>query len=325
MSLDFLASYVERVEKEIRNLPLPGLPASLYDPQRYVLQMGGKRIRPVFTLLACGLCGGDTEDAMPAALSVELLHNFTLIHDDIMDQASSRRGVPAVHKKWDTSTAILSGDGMYTQALMLLHRLPDSVAFKKVSALFLDGINHVCEGQALDMEFESREDVSTDEYLTMIAGKTAALISTSLQIGGAVAGAGSETLGRLDQLGVSLGLAFQVQDDLLDVVADPEKFGKKEAGDIYEAKKTWLMTSLFEACNKEEKKWLLNCLKESRPTDEDVKEVIGLYKKYHILESARTTMNRYYTDAEEILELFAESDYKQDLYKLIQTLKAREY
>lgn len=323
--MDFLASYVERVEKEIRNLPLPGLPASLYDPQRYMLQMGGKRIRPVFTMLACGLCSGDTEDAIPAALSIELLHNFTLIHDDIMDQATSRRGLPAVHEKWDLSTAILAGDGMYTQALMLLHQLPESVDFKKVSALFLDGINRVCEGQALDMEFEKREDVTPDEYLEMIGGKTAALISTSLQIGGAVAGAGDETLVRLDKLGISLGLAFQVQDDLLDVVADPEKFGKKSAGDIYEAKKTWLMTSLIEACNKEEKKWLLNCLNDNRPTDEEVTKVIGLFKKYQILESARTTMNRYYTEAEQILELFAESDYKLDLYKLIQTLKAREY
>lgn len=323
--MDFLAPYVERVEKEIAHLPLPGLPASLYDPQRYVLQMGGKRIRPVFTLLACGLCGGKIDDAIPAALSVELLHNFTLIHDDIMDQADSRRGMPVVHKKWDVSTAILAGDGMYTQSLYLLHQLPDHVDFKKISWLFIDGINRVCEGQALDMEFETREDVTPAEYLEMISGKTAALISTSLQIGGAAAGADDDVLAQLDKLGITLGLAFQVQDDLLDVVADPEKFGKKAAGDIYEAKKTWLMTSLMEACNKEEKKWLLNCLRDNRPTAMEVEKVIGLYKKYQILELARAEMDRYYTEAEQILELFDESDYKQDLYQLIQTLKAREY
>lgn len=277
------------------------------------------------SLLACGLCGAKPEKAIHAGLAVELIHNFTLIHDDIMDQADSRRGNETVHKKWDISTAILSGDGMFVQACLQLQKMPGDIDLKRANEIFLNGINHVCEGQALDMEFADRNDVHADEYLEMIGGKTAALISVSLMLGALAAGAGEEQVEKLNQLGLSLGLAFQIQDDLLDVVADPDKFGKKQGGDILEGKKTFLMVKTLEACTKDERTWLLTCLNSGNVSSEDVKEVISLYEKYGITDFTKTEVDRYYGIAEEILLSFDDSTYKQDLNKLITFLKNREF
>ena len=323
--MDFLAPYVQRIEDKLSELSLPESPATLYEPQRYLLNTGGKRIRPVLTLMACGLCKGNTEDALPAAVAVELLHNFTLMHDDIMDQAESRRGKDSVHIRWNTATAILSGDSMYTQALLQLGRLPEEVNYKRIMSIFLEGINRVCEGQAMDMEFEKMETVRIDDYLGMIGGKTSALLSAGMQMGGTIAGSEPSKIDKLNLLGNTLGLAFQIQDDWLDVVADPEKFGKKSAGDVFEGKKSYLMISLLNTCNKDEKKWLLNCLKNKPLSQQEVDKVIGLYKKYNILETAASVKNEYYSEAENILNTFEESGYKQDLSQLIETLKAREY
>ena len=323
--MKFIKSYASLIEKELGNLGLPLKPSTLYDPQRYILSGKGKRVRPVLSLLACGLCGAKPERAIHAGLAVELIHNFTLIHDDIMDQAVSRRGNETVHKKWDISTAILSGDGMFVQACLQLQQMPDYVDLKRANEIFLNGINHVCEGQAIDMEFEERSDVHTDEYLEMIGGKTAALISVSLMLGALAAGADDESVEKLDHLGLSLGLAFQIQDDLLDVVADPEKFGKKQGGDIYEGKKTFLMVKTLEACTEGERSWLLACLKSGNVSPKDVQEVIRLYKKYGITEFTNREVERNYSDAEQILLSFDDSVYKQDLNELITFLKNREF
>ena len=323
--MNFIKSYASLIEKELENLRLPDKPSTLYEPQRYILSGKGKRVRPVLSLLACGLCGDDPQRAIHAGLAVELIHNFTLIHDDIMDQADSRRGNKTVHKKWDLSTAILSGDGMFVQACLQLQQMPEHVNLKRANEIFLNGINHVCEGQALDMEFEERNDVHTDDYLEMIGGKTAALISVSLMLGAIAAGAGDEKVDQLDHLGRSLGLAFQIQDDLLDVVADPDKFGKKQGGDICEGKKTFLMVKTLEACTDDERSWLLACLNSGNVSPEDVQEVIGLYKKYGITEFTKTEVERYYNDAEQILLSFDDSVYKEDLNQLITFLKNREF
>ena len=262
---------------------------------------------------------------MPAALAVELLHNFTLMHDDIMDQANSRRGNPAVHKKWNESVAILSGDSMHTRALMLLNELDDSVDFRKVITLFLNGINRVCEGQALDMEFESRVDVSMSEYMAMIGGKTSALLEASLQMGGVIGGCDENQLKALQQAGEYIGRAFQIQDDWLDVVADPDKFGKREAGDIYECKKTYLMILALERSNKDQRKWLRECLNSKPLKDKDVQSVIELYRDLNVIESARSKMEKLYDSAEQSLDLFGESEDKRDLIQLIRTLKKRDH
>ena len=323
--MKFIKSYASLIEKELQHLELPQKPSTLYDPQRYILTGKGKRVRPVLSLLACGLCGGKPEQAIHAGLAVELIHNFTLIHDDIMDQAESRRGNETVHKKWDLSTAILSGDGMFVQACLQLQKMPAHVNLKLANEIFLNGINHVCEGQALDMEFEERDEVHVDEYLEMIGGKTAALISVSLMLGALAAGAGDETVEKLDHLGRALGLAFQIQDDLLDVIADPEKFGKKQGGDICEGKKTFLMVKTLEACSIKEKEWLLSCMNSGNVSPENVEEVITFYQKYGITEFTESEANRYYSEAEQILLSFDDSVYKRDLNQLVTFLKNREY
>lgn len=322
--MDFIKPYAALIESELEQLDLPQKPTTLYEPQRYILSGSGKRIRPILALLGCGLCGEEIEKAIPASLAVELVHNFTLIHDDIMDQADVRRGKPTVHVRWDRSTAILSGDGLFVQALFQLQRLSPDIDYKRANQIFLEGINHVCEGQALDMEFEKRTDVSTDEYLEMIGGKTAALLSASLELGGVAANGSEEQLSHLRKIGESLGIAFQVQDDLLDVTADPEKFGKKQGGDISEGKKTILMIQTLESCNRDEREWLKGCLKNRPLQSEDVQNVLKLYQKYNVTESAQHLLHQYYEKAETTLNLFGDSNYKRDLQQLINYLKRRD-
>jgi geranylgeranyl diphosphate synthase type II len=323
--LNFLKPYASLIERELQHLNLPDTPITLYEPQRYILQNGGKRIRPILSLLGCGVSGAPIEKAVPAALAVELLHNFTLIHDDIMDQAESRRGEESIHIKWDVSTAILSGDSMFVQAFFQLHRLDTDIDFKWIHKVFADAINRVCEGQALDMEFEERKDVSVEEYLRMISGKTSALTSASLQMGGIAAGTSREKVELLGRIGHSLGIAFQIQDDLLDLTADAEKFGKKSAGDIYEGKKTFLMVHTLERCTLEEKQWLHDVMKNRPLSDGSVESVKALFEKYGVIETAKKQMDTYYKEAENAVETFDDSNYKGDLTNLIKFLKNRDY
>lgn len=323
--MNFLKPYASLIENELQSLDLPETPLSLYEPQRYILKNSGKRIRPILSLLGCGVCGAPIEKVIPAAIAVELLHNFTLIHDDIMDQAVSRRGLASVHIKWDVSTAILSGDSMFVQAFLQLHNLDEDINFRWIHKVFTDSINQVCEGQALDMEFEEKRDVTVAEYLQMISGKTSALTSASLQMGGIAAGASQDEVERLGTIGHTLGIAFQIQDDLLDVTADAEKFGKRNAGDIYEGKKTFLMVHTLERCMLQEKNWLQDTL-ENRPlSDESVDSVKKLYHKYGVIETAEEQMEQYYKEAENTVETFDDSNYKADLKNLIKFLKNRDY
>lgn len=323
--MKFLTPYVTSVENALGSLNLPETPHTLYDPQRYMLGNGGKRIRPVLTLMACGMCREKHHKAMPAALALELLHNFTLMHDDIMDQAEKRRGKPAIHKKWNDSVAILSGDSMHTRALLLLNNLDESVDCRKIYSLFLNGVNRVCEGQALDMEFQSRDDVTLTEYMAMISGKTGALLETSLQMGGVIGRCNEAQLMALQKVGENIGYAFQIQDDWLDVVADPNKFGKRVAGDIYEGKKTYLMILALERCNKDQKKWLKECLDNKPLSDREVEKVIDLYRELGVIEITRAKIEEHYYLAEESLEIFGESEDKRDLIQLIKTLKKRDH
>lgn len=322
--MDFLNSYAELIEDQLKEIDYPSKPETLYEPQRYILANGGKRIRPVLALLSCGLCNREVTRAIPTALAVELLHNFTLMHDDIMDQAESRRGVPAVHVKWDSATAILAGDSMLVNSLLQLQKLPDNVDHKKMIRIFLEGINLVCEGQALDMEFEKRSTVTRGDYLEMIEGKTAALISTAMQMGGMCGNATEGQLEYLDTMGRSLGRAFQIQDDWLDVVGDPDKFGKRKAGDIYEGKKTFLMLTALERCNEAEKRKIAGYLSQKPLTSSQVEEVIDIFKKYKVTVDTRELFLSYYNQAEKALQQFGESNYKRDLQHLIKYLKNRE-
>ena len=268
------------IEEGLKNLELPESPSTLYDPYGYALGIGGKRIRPYLSLLACGMCNGNIEDALPAALAVEILHNFTLVHDDIMDRAETRRGMPSVFKKWNEDVAILSGDVMFADSFKQLEVYGEDESFSKdqyyaMITAFTRATITVCEGQALDMEFVDRSEVNHGEYLKMIQGKTAALIVGALKMGAIAAHAGIEEQNKVGQLGIEIGIAFQIQDDLLDATADPKKFGKKPGGDIYEGKKTYLTILALERADDEQKKFIQKVLENKRVDDDQVLAVFN--------------------------------------------------
>jgi geranylgeranyl diphosphate synthase type II len=220
-------------------------PESLYEPARYILSLGGKRMRPALTMLSAEIFGTSHRDALPAALAVEVFHNFSLVHDDIMDDAPLRRGKQTVHAKWDLNAGILSGDAMLILAYRHLESYPPETFFK-LASLFSKTALEVCEGQQWDMDFEKRSDVMLDEYLKMIEYKTAVLVGAALQMGAIVAGASEENGAAIFDFGRELGIAFQIQDDYLDVFGDPEKTGKQPGGDIIENKKTFLLLKAYE-------------------------------------------------------------------------------
>lgn len=240
-------------------------PAALYDPMRYILALGGKRIRPVLALIAADAVGGAVKKALPAALAVEVFHNFSLVHDDIMDEAPLRRGQATVHEKWDANTGILSGDVMLVKAYQCLEEYPAEL-FKALTQLFSKTAQEVCEGQQYDMNFPHQAAVSQTEYLHMIKNKTAVLLGCSLQMGAMIGGLSKEKSQPFYDFGIQLGLAFQLQDDYLDAFGDPSTFGKQVGGDIIENKKTLLYLLALEkgtAAQQEQ----LNALFQSHPED----------------------------------------------------------
>lgn len=318
------------IEEGLSALNLPDTPGLLYDPVRYTLDLPGKRVRPFLTLTGCGIAGGEPQEALSAAIALELLHNFTLLHDDIMDAAETRRGEDSVYKKWDANTAILSGDAMYAKAFKQLQYYGRTKKYSKdqyaqIIDIFLDSAESVCEGQAYDLDFEDRMDVSIDEYLHMIEGKTAALISGSLAIGGAVAGASDSILQKLYDIGQTMGIAFQIQDDLLDVIADPEKFGKQRGGDILEGKKTYLSLLALQRCNNKETKVLQDILRSKNNSEKDVVRVVELYKRLGVINSTRIAIKDYYQKSMNIVTNFETSAYKDQLINFLNRLISREF
>ena len=227
------------VNAEIGKLDWSREPQGLYEPIGYTLAAGGKRVRPQLALLATKLFGGNEEDVLPAALALEVFHNFTLLHDDVMDKAQVRRGRPTVHVKWNANTAILSGDQMMIEAYKLLSQVPED-KLATTLRLFNQMATEICEGQQYDVDFESREDVTIPEYMEMIRLKTSVLLATALRIGAYIAGATDEQQEQIYNYGIHLGLAFQIQDDMLDCYGDQATFGKAIGGDIAENKKTYL-------------------------------------------------------------------------------------
>ncbi len=229
-----------KVEAALASLDMGGEPEGLYAPVSYTLSLGGKRLRPVLALMACGIYGGDIDAAMPLACALEIYHNHTLVHDDVMDNAALRRGNPTVHAKWGSNAAILSGDAMLLIAYKVLMSMPERLSAGLVQE-FTDMAIKICEGQQLDMDFEKRNQVSEEEYIEMIRLKTAVFFATALKCGGAAAGAPQSDAKALYDLGINFGLAFQLQDDLLDVYGDAAVFGKNTGGDIVCNKKTFLL------------------------------------------------------------------------------------
>ncbi|MCB0471641.1 MAG: polyprenyl synthetase family protein [Flavobacteriaceae bacterium] len=255
-------------------------PVALYEPIQYILSLGGKRLRPVLTLLSCDLFGGNFINARDAALAIEMFHNFSLIHDDIMDAAPIRRGKKTVHEKWDINTGILSGDAMLVMAVQLLEAYEGEL-YKKLTNLFNKTALEVCEGQQYDFDFESRTDVTVKEYITMISLKTSVLIAAALKFGAMIASAPGIDAEMIYQYGINLGIAFQLQDDYLDVFGGAE-FGKQKAGDIVENKKTFLLLKTMELADQRDREQLSRLYQSKIEPDVKIKEVLKLFEKYKV-------------------------------------------
>ncbi len=282
------------VEQELQQLPIVSKPENLYLPIEYIMSLGGKRIRPVMCLAACQLFSGDYGKAIPAAIGIELFHNFTLLHDDIMDNAPMRRNHDTVHVKWNANTAILSGDAMMIKALQSVAQI-DSPRFKEVLDVFNTTALEVCEGQQYDMEFELRDVVSEAEYLEMIRLKTAVLLAGSMKIGALVGGASDSDANHLYAFAQNIGLAFQLQDDLLDVYGDEAQFGKSIGGDIVANKKTYLLIKARELASDQQLSILdhwLHCADFVR--DEKIKAVREVYDQLSVPQVVKTKIDQYY-------------------------------
>ncbi len=301
----------------------PKTPASLYDPNNYFLTIGGKRIRPVMCLMGNELFGDIIQDAYEVATAIELFHNFTLIHDDIMDNAPLRRGMQTVHEKYDASTALLAGDVMLVRAYDYLNKIKTRY-LHQVLHLFNKTAREVCEGQQQDMDFEKQESVSMNAYLQMIELKTSVSLAASLQSGAILGGAGEGNQHHLYEFGHNLGIAFQVQDDYLDAFGDPEKFGKKVGGDIIANKKTFLMIHALETAPAAGKDELLRLMRSS-PTDK-VDKVLDIFVSCGIDKWALGLKEKYTAVAYQHLEDIAVMDKrKQPLRQLAAYLIQREY
>jgi geranylgeranyl diphosphate synthase, type II len=312
----------EKFETYFNHRHFPESPSTLYDPAEYFIGLGGKRVRPVMCLMGNELFDEIHAEAYPLAAAVELFHNFTLIHDDIMDKAPLRRGKPTVHSKYGEPTALLGGDVMLVVAYDYLNRI-DNLFLKKIIHLFNQTAKEVCEGQQLDMDFEKIPRVSLDEYIHMITLKTSVLLAASLRMGAILGGAGEGNQILLYEFGKKLGIAFQVQDDYLDAFGDPEKFGKQVGGDIIANKKTFLLIHALETANPSQKAELERLLKSDESAK--VEKVLNLFRECGIDAWARELKEKYITEARKHMEDIAVlSVRKKPLLELMHYLVQRE-
>ncbi|WP_277487728.1 polyprenyl synthetase family protein [Catalinimonas alkaloidigena] len=319
--------YIKKINQKLQHHKFGDQPGELYEPIRYILNLGGKRLRPVLTLLAYQLYHEhiSEEKVLGPALAVEVFHNFTLMHDDIMDRAPLRRGEPTVHKQWNENIAILSGDVMMVKAYELLIGVEQDKLLGVLKA-FNQCAAEVCEGQQWDMNFESRQEVSEEEYLMMIKQKTAVLLGFSLQLGGMLAGADAKDCQHLYDFGVNIGVSFQLKDDLLDVYADQAKFGKQVGGDIIVNKKTFLLIKALEKADSQQKSELQRWLyKEAFDKEEKVSAVKVIYDQLNIRALTEQKMNEFFDiGLQKLQQINVKPDKKEILRHFAENLMARE-
>jgi len=313
------------ITSELETINWSKEPRGLYEPIGYVLSMGGKRIRPALTLMACNMFSDNVRQALNAALGLEIFHNFTLLHDDIMDRADVRRGQLTVHKKWDDNTAILSGDVMQIASYQFIAQTP-AEQLKRTLDLFSKTAGEICEGQQYDVEFENRDRVEADEYLEMIRLKTAVLLGVALQIGAWIGGAGEEDAQLLYDYGINIGLAFQLKDDLLDVYGDEATFGKKIGGDILCNKKTFMLINALELAKgkdaEELQRWISTL--DEKQSNEKIQAVTSLFDKLGVKTICEEKMQHFYVKAVANLEKVSVlENNKQELRKLGEKLMFR--
>ena len=293
---------LKMVNDYIEDATITRQPTSLYDPIKCVLSIGGKRIRPVLLLLTYNMYRDDIERVMPTAVGLETYHNYTLLHDDLMDKADMRRGMPTVHRKWDDNTAILSGDSMLVVAFQRVAQCP-AENLQDILSLFTMTALEIGEGQQYDMDFENRMDVTEDEYIEMIRLKTSVLLACAVKMGAIMAGASDEDAKNLYAFGEKLGLAFQLQDDLLDVYGDPKVFGKAIGGDITSNKKTYMLINAILRANNEQREELIKWITtDNFDKEEKIKAVTKLYNKIGIRQLCEKKINDYFAEALTYLE-----------------------
>jgi geranylgeranyl diphosphate synthase type II len=313
--MDFLKKYNNELHHCLNTAVAQNEPDHLYAPIKYILSLGGKRLRPVLTLMVCDFFGTDFQKAIPAALAVEMFHNFSLIHDDIMDNAPLRRGQKTVHEKWDTNTAILSGDAMLILAYRFFENYEPQV-FRDLAKLFSETALQVCEGQQHDMDFETRDDVTLIEYLKMIDHKTAVLLGAAMKMGAIVAGASKSDQEGIYQFGRNLGIAFQLQDDFLDVFGDPETFGKQVGGDIIANKKTFLYLIANAQGSRQQAEELehLFSIDPQDPTDK-INTVREIFTDSGAADATREEIEKFSKHATSVLETLSLSEPKKEMLR----------
>lgn len=310
----------ELFQDYLENLSYAREPMGLYEPVKYVLGIGGKRIRPTLMLLAYNLFKEDVHSVLSQAMGLETYHNFTLLHDDLMDKADRRRGMPTVHKRWDENTAILSGDAMVMLAYQFMMKDCPAMYVRSVMDVFSQTALEICEGQQWDMEFENRQDVTVDEYMEMIRLKTSVLLAGALKIGAVLGGASEADAQKLYDFGIRIGLAFQLQDDWLDVYGDPKVFGKNIGGDILCNKKTFMLITAFERADEETKAELQNWITaEQYDPARKIEAVTAIYNKEKIGDICQAKIEDYYKEGMRLLEeVSAGSECKQHLLGFVQ-------
>lgn len=320
-----IQEYQEIIKQKISEQTFNYVPIELYEPIIYTMSLGGKRLRPTLTVMTCDIFGGKIEESVNAALGLETFHNFTLLHDDIMDKAPIRRGEPTVYMKWDANRAILSGDTMMVLAYDYLLNSPKDLLFDLFTVFNKVG-KEVCEGQQYDMNFETTNNVKIHEYLEMIKLKTAVLIGGSMHVGAIIARASEEKCQLIYDFGENIGMAFQLQDDLLDAFGDTSVFGKQTGGDIRTNKKTYLYLRALELATDADHKRLLELYSISDESDDEkVKEVLFIFNKYDISQLTRDLMEDYYSKAMIHLKKIAlDADKEQLLIRLADSLMKRD-
>lgn len=301
-------------------------PKELYEPVEYTLSLGGKRLRPILLMMGCDMFGGNIMDAIHPAIAIEIFHNFTLVHDDIMDNAPIRRGNPTVYKKWNTNTAILSGDTMFAMAYQYMVRTRPDVLYE-VLDIFTKTAIEVCEGQQYDMNYETTENTSIDEYIQMIKLKTAVLIAASLKIGALIGNAKPMDVKNMYNLGINLGVAFQLMDDLLDVYGNEAKFGKMNCNDIVTNKKTYLFLKAYELANETQRKTLDDCFRMNKyEKEEKIAKVMSVYNELDIKTTTKKAMMLYFEVAmKKIKGLTIDEIQTKELQLFAESLMIREF
>lgn len=317
---------LNKVNLFISNLPYYRRPESLYEPIKYVLSMGGKRIRPTLMLLAYNMFREDPERILMQAVALETYHNYTLLHDDLMDHADLRRGHETVHKRWNDNQAILSGDSMLVLAYERMAQCPAD-KLGEVLSLFTQTALEIGEGQQYDIDFETRNDVSEDEYIEMIRLKTSVLLACALKIGAVLAGASKADADNLYKFGEQIGLAFQLQDDYLDVYGDPKIFGKAVGGDIVSNKKTYMLINAFNRANSSQRAELQRLINtESFDRDKKVAAVTALYNEMSIDKMAKNKMDFFYEQSQRYLDrVSVQEEYKCELRAYAERMMKRKY